>query len=180
MERVTQLVSLYDMVERLQAKGRIANTYGGCEDDWMDPDGDVLSEFMEYIFTYYADTKMDDWLEAFSQILGWQYQSMHEGVETYYENFYGVSSYPEIVRTAEYLQQNGYLDIYEQFHRGIAECEQYEYPEEMKAVAKEIDVWIDHHTKEVWDFCVDVLAKHKKEWIENNEEHGAEKLSRKA
>ena len=83
-----------------------------------------------------------------------------------YENFYNTSAYPEIERTAEYLQQNGYLEIYEQFHRGIVKCEQYEYPEEMKEVAREIDVWINWHTKEVWDFCVDVLTKHKEDWPE--------------
>ena len=74
---------------------------------------------------------------------------MHEGVETYYENFYGTSPYSEIVRTARYLQQNGYPGIYEQFHRGIAECEQYEYPAEMKAITKEIDERINWHTGEV-------------------------------
>lgn len=168
MERVIQLISLYDMVERLLAKGAIVSTYG-CEGDFDDWDGDVLSDFMEYIYTYYSETQMDDWLEAFYQVLCWQFQSMHEGVYTYYENFYGTSSYPEIVRSAGYLQQKAYFEIYEQFHRGIAECEQYEYPDEMMDVAKEIDEWINRHTKEVWDFCVDVLMKHKQEWLEKVE-----------
>lgn len=81
MERVIQLISLYDMVERLLAKGAIVSTYG-CEGDFDDWDGDVLSDFMEYIYTYYSETQMDDWLEAFYQVLCWQFQSMHEGVFT--------------------------------------------------------------------------------------------------
>lgn len=176
MERVTQLNSLYDMVERLQEKGKIANAFGSCETnfnnrsgnlvvDYDDPDGTVLTDFMEYIYTYYSEAKMVDWMETFYQILSWQFQSMHEGVVTYYENFYGYSEYSVIVRTAEFLQENGYQEIYEQYHRGVVECDQYEYPTEMKSVVEEMDLWINEHTKEVWDFCVDILAKHKEDWL---------------
>ncbi len=37
------------------------------------------------------------------------------------------------------------------------------------ALIKEIDEWINRHTKEVWDFCVDVLMKHEQEWLEKLE-----------
>jgi len=48
-------------------------------------------------------------------------------------------------------------------YRSSTECEQYEYPEEIKAAVWEIDGWINRHTKEVWDFCVDVLGTIKKQ-----------------
>lgn len=155
---------LYEMVGRLKENGNIVNTYGGCEGDLDNPDGDVLSEFMEYIFTYHSPSDRPGWMTAFYQILCWQFQSCHEGVATYYENFYGESEYSAIVKTADYLQKNGYLEIYEQYSRGIVECKGYEYPKEMEEVAAKIDTWINWHTKEVWEFCVDILEKHKDEW----------------
>ena len=154
---------MYEKIDRLKEKEVIVNTYGGCEGDFDNPDGDVLNEFMEHMKSYYLNERTD-WMEAFYQILCWQFQSCHEGVKTYYENFYGCSEYLDMVETADYLQQNGYTEIYEQYKRGIVECERYEYPCEMLEVAKEIDKWINWHTKEVWDFCVDVLTKHRKEW----------------
>ena len=84
-----QLKELYEMLERLNAKGLVANAWGGCEDDFSDPDGSVLSDFMEY-----------------------------EGFKN------------EIVN----------------------------------ASANELDIWINWHTKEVWDFSVDILLKHRDEW----------------
>ena len=163
-KRLSQLKVLYDMMERLKRKGKIASTYG-CEDDFADEDGSVLSDFMEYICQYYEMLDMVEWLEAFYQVLCWQFQSMHEGVTTYYENFYGVSEYMSILKTSEFMQKNEYLDIYVQYSKGIVLCEnECEYPENVKMVAQEIDDWINWHTREVWEFCVDILEKHRDEW----------------
>lgn len=163
-DRKTEINVLYEKLERLWMEGKIVSTYGGCEDDFTNPDGDVLAEFMEHIYTYYTDVEMEDWMEALIQVLCWQYQSMHEGVRTYYENFYDTSTYPEILRTAEYLKKNGYSEIYDSFSKAIVECRQYEYPEDMLDAAKETDKWINSHTKEVWDFCTKILKENKDRW----------------
>ena len=165
-KRLNQLNELYGMLERLNAKGRVANVWGGCEDDFTDPDGSVLIDFLEYVCEHYEHLDVTDWMEAFYQVLSWQYQSMHEGVTTYYENFYGGSEYPIIIQTAAFLQQNGYMSVYEQYNNGIVFCdEEYEHaPKEKIDAAKELDTWINWHTKEVWDFCVDILLKHRNEW----------------
>ena len=44
----TQLFELYQKLERLIAAGEIASAYGGAQ-NIDDPDGDVLSEFIEFI-----------------------------------------------------------------------------------------------------------------------------------
>ncbi len=152
------------MLECLKEKGKIVTVYGGCTEGF-DIDDSVLMDFIEYIAEYSEIFEMDDWVEALYQILCWQFQSMHEGVITYYENFYGESDYPVLVKTAKFLKENGYLDIYEPYYRGI--CEQYGYPESMQIITEEIDIdmWINWHEKEVWDFCVDILEKHKEEWF---------------
>ena len=165
MQKAEKLKQLYEQIERLKAQGKIVNTYGGVEGEFDHPDGEVLTDFMEYIYEYWQDEERPVWMVAFLQVLCWQFQSCHEGVYTYYENFYGMSEYALIVRTAEFLQQNGYLELYKWYQHGMTECEQYNYPADMQANAAEVDKWINWHTEEVWDFCVDLLAKHKEEWI---------------
>lgn len=177
--RVHQLDEIYGMIDRLVEKGKEANVWGGCEDDFSDNDGSVLSDLLEYIAEYYEDLDVVDWIETLYQILLWQYQSMHEGVNTYYTNFYGGSEYPVIIQTAKFLQENGYMTVYEQYNKGIVICEQSDNLNEKELmdkdladrdlndkdlVAKDIDAWINWHTKEVWEFCVDMLSKHKEEW----------------
>lgn len=43
-------------------------------------------------------------------------------------------------------------------------CEEYEHFKKEKVNANKIDTWINWHTKEVWDFSVDILLKHRDEW----------------
>ena len=86
----TQLFELYQKLERLIAAGEVASAYGGAQ-NIDNPDGDVLSEFVEFIDEFYPDNRVD-WLEAFYQVFAWQFQSCHEGACTYYRNFYGLSA----------------------------------------------------------------------------------------
>ena len=162
-KRLDELSVLYEMLERMVEKGCIVNVWGGCEDNFSDPDGSVLSDFMEYIGLYYESLNVTDCIEAVYQILCWQYQSMHEGVITYYENFYGGSEYQTIVETAKFLKKNDYFTIYQQYNKGIVLCKEHEYTKEEINV-KELDAWINWHTKEVWDFCATILLKYKNEW----------------
>jgi len=73
-KRLNQLNKLYEMLERLNSKGCVVNAWGGCEDDFSDPDGSVLSDFMEFVGGYYEYLDVTDWMEAFYQVLCWQYQ----------------------------------------------------------------------------------------------------------
>ena len=58
---------IYAMVDRLKEKGKVANVWGGCEDDFTDPDGSVLSDLLEYIGENYEDLNVTDWIEAIYQ-----------------------------------------------------------------------------------------------------------------
>lgn len=71
----TQLCALYQKLDRLIAAGEVASAYGGAQ-NIDDPDGDVLSEFIEFIDEFYPDNRVD-WLEAFYQVFAWQFQSCH-------------------------------------------------------------------------------------------------------
>lgn len=108
------------------------------------------------------------WVEAYLQVYSWQFQSFHEGIITYYENFYGNSDYQTIISTAKYLQSYGYLELAEQYLSGAIDCnicEDSEYLEEKLDTIVKVDKWINENTKTVFQFYVDILMKHKKEFI---------------
>ena len=47
------------LLERLIAAGEVASAYGGAQ-NIDDPDGDVLSEFVEFIDEFYPDNSLND------------------------------------------------------------------------------------------------------------------------
>ena len=104
-----ELEELYEGAGRLKAKGAVPDTYGGTGDP-DDPDGAVLTEFIEYINVWHAQNR-PDWLEALYQVLAWQFETFHEGADGYYENFYGDSPREVQVKTADFMEKNGYLEL---------------------------------------------------------------------
>ena len=106
---------------------------------------------------------MPPWAEAFIQIFSWQFQTIHECAETYYENFYGDSDYETIVRVADYLRKNGYHEIEPPYISAAVDCERYQYPKDKAHLLP--DDWIDNNDETVWNFYVDILEKHKEELL---------------
>lgn len=149
----SQLSELYQKLDRLIATGEVANAYGGTQ-DFDDPDGDVLSEFIEFIDEFYSDNR-PEWLEAFYQVFTWQFQSCHEGVATYYNNSNGLSDDQTIKKTANYLQHMKYAKLSQMYSMGM-DATQSEY--------MQIDAWVNDNFELVWDFYVDILGNHKLNW----------------
>ena len=150
-----ELEELYESIHNLKAKGAVADTYGGT-DDPDDPDGGILSDFMEYIFVSHPKDR-PDWLEAFYQVMAWQFETFHEGADGYYENFYGDSPRAIQVKTADFLEQNGYLELAAPYRQG------------MDSTVQGIYEWMDGHLETVWRFCLDILEKHESDWPEPEE-----------
>ena len=113
----TQLFELYQKLERLIAAGEVASAYGGAQ-NIDDPDGDVLSEFVEFIDEFYPDNRVD-WLEAFYQVFAWQFQSCHEGVCTYYSNFYDLSEDQTVKKTSDFLKGTKHTDLSRTYSMGL-------------------------------------------------------------
>lgn len=149
---------LYEGLMRIQDRGEIGNAYGGC--GTVEEDFDVLVDFFDYIMEKYEDS-MPPWAEAFIQIFSWQFQTIHEGGETYYENFYGDSDYKTIIKVADYLRENGYNEILKPYAAAAVDCERYKYPKDKAYLLP--DDWIDNNEETVWNFYVDILKKHKEE-----------------
>ena len=161
-----ELDSLYESIARLRDRGAVADTYTGTgEAD--DPDGGVLSDFMEYVCEYHARNR-PDWLEAFYQVLTWQFETFHEGAEGYYENLYGESNYEKQEKTADFLKEQGYLELERQFRRGMFLCRSGETSEKA-AAAREIREWMWKDRACVWSFCLKILEQHRQDWPEPEE-----------
>lgn len=157
---------LYRELKEVQDSGKIGNAYNGCGfiDDRFNG---VLDEFYEYIQEIYKES-MSPWAEAFVQIFDWQFQTMHESAEAYYENFYGNSDYRTILRVADFLRENGYLEILMPYAAAAVDCERYHYPEEKNHLLP--DSWVDEHEEAIWSFYVDVLEKYKEVLEKHKEE----------
>ena len=154
-----ELEQLYESIARLKEKGVVVNAYGGSGDP-CDPDGGVLGEFMEYIYIAYPRNR-PDWLEAFYQVLNWQYQAFYEGVDTFYEDAYGMSPRELQEKAAEYLEAHGYLELANQFRRGMDPAAPGTY--------REVYQWIGDHQEAVWRFSQNILEEHRVGWPEPEE-----------
>ena len=146
---------LYQRLRRIQARDEIGNAYGGC--GTVEEESNVLVDFFEWIMEKSKDS-MPFWAEAFIQIFGWQFQTFHEGAESYYSNFYGNSEYAAIIRTADYLNENGYDEIWKPYISAAVDCERYKYPKEKTHLLP--DDWMNENEKTVWNFYVNILEKH--------------------
>ena len=144
---------LYEELEQARDKGEIRNAYSD----------ETLSEFYEYIVEEKYKDMMPPWAEAFMQIYQWQFQSMHEGSDTYYTNFYGDSDYETMLRIADYLRQNGYNEVEKLYAPAIIELEGDEYPEDKAYLLP--DDRDEGYRETVWHFYVDILEKHKEELL---------------
>lgn len=117
----------------------------------------MLVDFFDCIMEKYKDA-LPPWAEAFTQIFSWQFQTFHEGAESYYENFYGDSDYATIIRVAGYLRDNGYHEIEKPYVSAAVDCERCKYPKDRPHLLS--DDWMDENEKTVWNFYVIILEKH--------------------
>lgn len=158
-----ELEELYQALERLKKDGEIVNAYGGAEKDIDHPDGTTLEDFMNYICENYPNER-PMWMEAFFQVFNWQYSADYEGVFTYYDNSYGDSDHQTILKVAEYLKENGYTVIAEQYTLGIDVPRRKEIPFKKNEIDLQIEHWVNWNTEPVWEFYLDILEKHKNDW----------------
>lgn len=151
---------LYGGLRRLQDRGETGNAYGGC--GTVESEFDVLDDFYECILKKYEDF-MPPWAEAFTQVYSWQFQTIHEGAKTYYENFYGGSDYETILRVSDYLRKNEYNELAKLYASAAIDCKGDKYPEDKAYLLP--DIRSDNYIETVWNFYVDILEKHKKELL---------------
>ena len=142
--------------------GKVMTAFGGDDER----NGEVLMDFYEYIYEVYEED-LPSWAHTYIQVYSWQFQAFHEGVQTYYENFYEDNDYASIMKAADYLRENDYREIYEIFVSAAVNCDQGNYPKEKSDLLWKVQEWIDdeEHVETVWHFYIDILEKNKTELL---------------
>ena len=82
----------------------------------------------------------EDITNAYYQLYSMDFQRYHEGIETFYENFYEANERKDVLRACQWLQQNGFSELANVMESG------YESDEKMNAVSD----WIDEHPEEIY------------------------------
>ena len=90
MDKREYAEKLYAALEPMANAGRVEDAWGG----------ELLSEFDDLLqCELYPDEKNEpEWVFMFIQLYFWQFASYHEGVHTYYSNFYQVDTENSIQR----------------------------------------------------------------------------------
>ena len=149
----------YIELEKLEQSDIVGTAYGCGIWDVIETDADweYITMFFEFITDYYDE--LPDWANTFFQIYCWQFQNFHEGLDTYYEDFYGGTDYESIMRAREFLTKEGYDLLASCYNHVLFEEDVYsleQIAESFQNTAK----WIGEHDKVVQDFYIDVLKKH--------------------
>lgn len=156
-----ELKQFYNRLVKIKDTDIILNAYS---EDLEAEDGAVLSDIFDFLYENDIEPKTD-WQMAFIQLYFWEFQSFHEGADTYYKNSYGNSDYNTILKTAQYLKSCGYEDIYQVYISGI---DSYQEPRKLQAGEIDIDDWIDNHTEEIYDCMLTLLIENIKEMLEKS------------
>ena len=104
---MNKLKDYYSILDNLISKKVIVDAYGGD-----DADGEILCDFYE-LFCKFPEEETPIWAESYIQLYSWQFQNYHEGLDGYYDNFYGHTSHTNINRAGIYIKDIGYYEVAE-------------------------------------------------------------------
>ena len=138
IKNTKQFNDIMDDLRKLPEKTDQITAYG-CGPD-ID-DRDVLMSFVDAILEEeFLQNLEDDIVNAYYQLYSIDFQKYHEGIATFYENFYETNEKENVLRACEWLKQNGFFELSNVLKSG------YESDEKMKFASD----WIDEHTEEIY------------------------------
>jgi hypothetical protein len=155
---------LFQRLEKLPKRTSRITAYGSD----VDIDGEVLMDFYELFCENCKDCKSDikDYENAFIQLYSWQFQCFHEGITTYYENFYGGNEKEAIASAVNLLEREGYKELAKQLNSGLDNSED-------ENVFENIEKWIEDNNEVIYAAYIGLLLKNK-ESIKNSFEFESE------
>lgn len=161
MDKREYAEKLYAALEPMAHAGRVEDAWGG----------ELLSEFDDLLqCELYPDEKDEpEWVFMFIQLYFWQFASYHEGVHTYYSNFYQVDTENSIQRLSDCLYQYGFMEVAKWYDYGILNYHLYpefDYPAENGLRMGETDEWIQDNPEVIWQVYLKLLQQHKEEVLE--------------
>lgn len=156
-DNMQELEQLYKRLEEVKALGVVLNSYTTNIDV---EDNDILFDLYEFFCEHFEEIE-DQSILAYIQIYSWQFQSYHEGVSTYYTNFYGNSDYNTIQKTADYLKMSTYNELSKWYSLGVHDYSSYineKYPDEWVAETERIDEWIRCNEQMIFEFMIHLCS----------------------
>ncbi len=154
-----EVEELYKRLLGLEKLNEIGNVY--CGSDTLEADWLVFYDIYEYIYEKYEEwEELPDWANAYVQIFSWQFQRYHEGVDTYYENFYENTDYNSVKRAGIFLEQVGYSELALGYNQVFTEGKWEEHYILEKLDTPYIEKWIDENEEIIQKFYFDVLKKY--------------------
>ncbi|MDE6363732.1 MAG: hypothetical protein K2L86_05630 [Lachnospiraceae bacterium] len=153
---IKSVEKMYIELERMAEAGEVEDAWGG----------QLLLEFDDLLQCelYPEQNEEPEWVFMFIQLYYWQFASCHEGVGTYYSNFYNVDIGHGIRRLSDCLYQYGFMEIVKWYDYGIYDYNLYpdlDYPDEYEVRMREIDDWIGDHRETIWQAYLKLLQEHK-------------------
>ena len=113
--------------------------YGYYPDAYTDID--VLGDFIEAIWEEEELKSLtDDVVNAFVQLHSIDFETKHEGIDTFYENFYEYNKKEDVLRACTWYRQNGFSDLEERIAAG------YDSPEKQQETSN----WIADNAAEIY------------------------------
>ena len=109
---------------------------------------DLLGEFVEAILEE-EDLKdlHQEVVNAYYQLYSLDFIRCHEGISTFYENFYKNNEKEDVLRACKFLRDNNHEELADIIETGYCD------PDRMKAV----DEWFDENTGEVYKAYRDLM-----------------------
>ncbi|MDS0525167.1 hypothetical protein NNC19_05690 [Clostridium sp. SHJSY1] len=165
-----ELQEFHKRIEEVKVLGIVLNSYTTSIDV---EDNDILFDLYEF-FCEHLEEIQNQCISVYIQIYSWQFQSYHEGVSTYYTNFYGNSDYDTIQKTDDYLKKSTYSELSKWYSLGVHDYSNYinkKYPNGWVNETKIIDEWIQYNEKIIFEFmlhlCLNIFSLLREEKLDN-------------
>lgn len=154
-----RLKEYYNRLNNLISTKVIVDAYSADE-----VDGDILCDFYE-LFCEFPQEEIPIWAESYIQLYSWQFQNYHEGIDGYYDNFYGHTSCENINKAGKYLKEIGYPQVAEYLLMAVHKLTWDEMSEDERETYKEelcrISDWIYANREIIFKAYIDILMINK-------------------
>lgn len=138
-----RFVAIMADLRKMPEKSNKITAYGAGPDpyDFEEEAVDVLGEFADVIFEeeVFRDLHQEV-VNAYYQLYSIDFMRCHEGISTFYENFYKNNEKEDVLRACKFFRDNNHEQLADIIEMGYCDYDQ------MKAVNK----WFDNNTGEIY------------------------------
>lgn len=153
IENVSELHRIMDELRRLPEESDKITAYGYQVDS---TDIDVLGDFANAVWLDDKSKMLkDDLVNAFLQLHAIDFESKHEGIEVFYDNFYEYNERGDVLRACNWFDINGFCTLSKIISEG------YESSEKQKVACD----WIDDNAAEIYQAYRKIMFEFEKKYL---------------